>query len=169
MLEHALLAAQASTANAVVVVLGAHADKVIDRVNLHGAVPVICSDWEAGQSASLRAGLRAVREADAAVITLGDQPFVSTEAIDRVIEHRGGNALAVRATYGGAPNHPVAVERVLFDRLDAVTGDVGARDVLSSVPVRLVACDDVAWESDVDTPEELDRLERFMRLGGRRT
>jgi CTP:molybdopterin cytidylyltransferase MocA len=43
-----------------------------------------------------------------------------------------------------------------------VTGDHGARNLLMSVPVREVPCDDLGGGEDVDTPAELDTL----RAGG---
>ena len=45
------------------------------------------------------------------MITLGDQPRMSTEAIRRVIAARAEGVDAVRATYAGDPGHPVLLER----------------------------------------------------------
>jgi CTP:molybdopterin cytidylyltransferase MocA len=96
------------------------------------------------------------------VVTLGDQPFVSPDAIRRVIAARGNGAAAVRATYHGAPGHPVLLERRLFERMRDVTGDHGARNLLISVQTREVPCDDLGGGQDVDTPAQLDAL----RAGG---
>jgi hypothetical protein len=43
-----------------------------------------------------------------------------------------------------------------------VTGDKGARNLLLSVPVRDMSCDDLGGGEDVDTRAELDAL----RAGG---
>jgi len=158
LLEHAIRAMTASPVDRVVVVLGASADEVIAGVDAHGASFVICSRWDEGQSASLACGLAEVPDAEAVVITLGDQPRVSPEAIARVIAGRGDGIDAVRATYGGAPGHPVLLERHLFGRMRDVTGDHGARNLLLSVHAREVPCDDLGGGEDVDTPEQLDAL-----------
>jgi CTP:molybdopterin cytidylyltransferase MocA len=79
-----------------------------------------------------------------------------------VIRARGDGAAAVRATYWGEPGHPVLLERDLFESFRDVTGDHGARNLLLSVPVRDVPCDDLGGGEDVDTPAELDAL----RAGG---
>ena len=161
LLEHALRAMAAAPVGRVVVVLGAGAEQIVAAVDLHGADPLVCSRWEKGQAASLACGLAALEEADAVVVTLGDQPRMSTEAIRRVIECRNG-AAAVRATYGGVPGHPVLLESELFAPLRDVTGDLGARNLLLSVQVHDVPCDDLGGGEDVDTPAELDAL----RAGG---
>jgi molybdenum cofactor cytidylyltransferase len=162
MLEHSLRAITAAPVGRVILVLGAGAEEVAGRIDLHGAEPLVCPRWQEGQAASLACGLAELSECDAVVVTLGDQPRISPDAIRRVIAARGPGALAVRATYGGDPGHPVLLERRLFARMRNVTGDHGARNLLMSVSVREVACDDLGGGEDVDTPAELDAL----RAGG---
>ena len=162
MLEHAILAMVASPVGRVVVVLGSGAEEVLQRVDLHGGDAVVCERWAEGQSASLACGLAELSGSEAVVVTLGDQPFVSPDAIRRVIAARGNGAAAVRATYHGAPGHPVLLERRLFERMRDVTGDHGARNLLISVQTREVPCDDLGGGQDVDTPAQLDAL----RAGG---
>lgn len=162
LLEHAILAMTASPVSRVAVVLGAGAESVIARVDFHGAEPILCERWEEGQSASLACGLAELPGCEAAVVTLGDLPHLSTNAIRRVIAARGEGIEAVRATYSGAPGHPVLLERELVDRMRDVTGDHGARNLLLSVSPREVPCDDLGGGEDVDTPAQLDAL----RAGG---
>ena len=157
LLEHALVAMAAAPLDRVFVVLGAGAEEVSGRVNMHGAEPVPCDRWDAGLSASLRAGIDAAAGAEAVAIVLGDQPLISPEAVARVVAARGG-AAAVRATYGGVPGHPVLLEDRLFARARKLRGDTGARALLTGVRVREVACDELGGPDDVDTPEQLARL-----------
>jgi molybdenum cofactor cytidylyltransferase len=161
LLEHAVRAMTTATVGRVVVVLGSSADEVTATVDLHGADAIVCSRWAEGQSASLACGLAELASCEAVVVTLGDQPRVSPDAIRRVIAARNG-AAAVRATYGDHPGHPVLLERELFEPLRNVTGDKGARNLLLSVQVLDVPCDDLGGGEDVDTPAELDAL----RAGG---
>jgi molybdenum cofactor cytidylyltransferase len=164
LLEHALRAMAAAPVGRMLVVLGAGAEEVAERVDLHGAEPVFCDRWEEGQAASLATALAEMEDAEAAVVLLGDQPRVATDAIRRVIAARGRGSAAVRATYGGDPGHPVLLERELFDRLRDVSGDHGARNLLLSVHTRHVPCDDLGGGEDVDTPEQLAAM-RAGRLG----
>jgi CTP:molybdopterin cytidylyltransferase MocA len=158
LLEHSIRAVTASPVDRVVVVLGAAADQVIARVDLHGAEFVVCDRWDEGQSASVACGLAELSDCEAVVITLGDQPRLSPDAIRRVIAARAEGVDAVRATYAGEPGHPVLLERSLFDRMRNVSGDHGARNLLLSVATREVPCEDLGGGEDVDTPAELDAL-----------
>lgn len=162
LLEHAVQAMTAAPVGRVVVVLGALVEEVTATVDLHGAEPFTCERWDEGQAASLACGLAELSDCEAVVVTLGDQPRMSPDAIRRVISARDGEAAAVRATYFGAPGHPVLLERELFESFRNVTGDHGARNLLLSVQVREVPCDDIGGGEDVDTPAELDAL----RAGG---
>jgi CTP:molybdopterin cytidylyltransferase MocA len=162
LLEHSVRAMTAAPVGRVVVVLGAAAEDVIAGVDLHGAEPLVCARWDEGQSASLACGLAELADCEAVVVTLGDQPRMSPDAIRRVIAARGNRAAAVRATYGGGPGHPVLLERELFEPLRNVTGDHGARNLLLSVRTRDVPCDDLGGGGDVDTRAQLDAL----RAGG---
>lgn len=162
LLEHSVRAMTASPVGRVVVVLGALVEEVTAGVDLHGAEPYRCERWDEGQAASLACGLAELADCEAVVVTLGDQPRMSPDAIRRVIAARGNAAAAVRATYGGAPGHPVLLEKELFESFRNVSGDHGARNLLLSVPVSEVPCDDLGGGEDVDTPAELDAL----RAGG---
>jgi molybdenum cofactor cytidylyltransferase len=160
MLEHVLMALEAAPLDRVAVVLGSHADEVLERVPLHGAEAVLCDEWRSGIGASLRAGVGALADCDAVAVALGDQPRLSTAALERVVSQRGADELAVRATYGGVPGHPVLLERTLLARVGELHGDAGARDLLHGVPIREVACDGLGSPEDVDTPEALAALQR---------
>ncbi len=78
---------EAEAIERVVVVLGAHADEVLERVDFDRAQPVVCDDWSTGQAASLRCGLRALDAADKVIVTLGDAPLV-TAAVDLPVHRR---------------------------------------------------------------------------------
>jgi CTP:molybdopterin cytidylyltransferase MocA len=159
LLEHVLIAMSSASLDRVAVVLGAHASEVADRVPLHGADAVVCPDWASGMGASLRAGVEALSDCDAVAVVLGDQPRLSAEAVTRVVSQRGADELAVRATYGGVPGHPVLLERTLLSRVGELHGDAGARELLHGVPIREVACDGLGSPDDIDTPEALAALQ----------
>ena len=139
-----------------VVVLGHAADEIVARVDLHGATPVVCDGWAEGQAASLRCGLAALPGCDAVAVVLGDQPGVTAAAVEAVAA-AAGDEDAVRATYDGAPGHPVLLRRPLLDRAGELHGDTGFRDLLADAMVREVEIGDLADPADIDTREELAR------------
>lgn len=160
LLEHALTAMAGSDVDDAVVVLGFAAQRILAEADLHGIRPVLCDEWETGQAASLRTGVAAAADADAAVVTLADQPLVTSAAIGRLIARRAAGVDGLRATYGGEPGHPVLVERPLLDRVVELRGDVGARDLLALARVRAVPCDGLGSAADLDTREQLEQLQR---------
>jgi CTP:molybdopterin cytidylyltransferase MocA len=158
LLEHALAIAAASDTDLTVVVLGAFADEIEAGVDLGDARVVRAPDWELGRAASLRAGLAALpADTEAALITLGDEPFVSPAAGARLLAARRPGLAAVRASYAGRPGHPVLVERELFERLRD-PGDRKPGQILKAAGALLVPCDDLGASVDIDTPAELAEL-----------
>jgi molybdenum cofactor cytidylyltransferase len=153
LLQHAIDAACAVGAlERVVVVLGARAEQVLAGVSLGRAEAVVCPDWEAGQAASLRCGLRALRDAERVIVLLGDQPWVTAEAVARLAGHPPGT----RAAYDGVPGHPVVLGGELAARALDLKGDEGARSLMRDA--RTVECGDVADGRDVDTVGDLKEM-----------
>ena len=140
LLPHVLAALQrAASIGDVVVVAGAHPLETNARV-------VGCPEWERGPGASLRCGLAAVGDAEAAVVVLADGPDLDPRAVDRVVEAwRADGGTAVAASYAGVRLHPVLLARETWPMVP----DAGAREL----EARLVPCDDLAPPGDVDTRE----------------
>jgi CTP:molybdopterin cytidylyltransferase MocA len=159
LIEHALRAMLAvPSIDPVVVVLGAHADRIRAEADLRGADVVVCAGWADGQSASLQAGVAALGEVEAAVITLADQPFITPQVIAGVLEQRGRH-LAVRATYDSRPGHPVLLERRQLDHVSELDGDVGARKLLVGPHVHPWECGRLCDPTDIDTRERLQEVQ----------
>jgi molybdenum cofactor cytidylyltransferase len=158
LLEHAIRAQCAvPELSRVVVVLGAHAEELLKRVDFGRAEPVLCKDWREGQAASLRRGLQALGGAKRVLVTLGDQPLLTAEVIARFVEQPPG----ARALYGGRPGHPVVLGREEMAALMTLTGDRGARSLLSGPQIELGALGD--FGQDVDTPLDLERIRNEAR------
>jgi molybdenum cofactor cytidylyltransferase len=142
-----------------VVVLGARADEIRARVDLHGARVVVCETWANGQAESLKAGLAALDDMEAALILLGDQPGITPAAIEAVLAHFDGSR-PLRAVYDGEPGHPVLMPRSLFSRAMELSGDAGARELLEEAGVRRIEVGHLCEPADVDTPADLDAIRR---------
>lgn len=163
LLEHAVRAVEGVPAiRRVVVMLGAHAEEIVARVDFGGAETLVCGAWAEGQAASLRCGVAALADdAEAVLVTLGDQPLVTPQVIAGLLDAADGRPEgAVRVTYGGVPGHPVLLRRALFGAIARLRGDVGARDLLKTIPVRRWEAGHLARPDDVDTPEELEAMRR---------
>jgi molybdenum cofactor cytidylyltransferase len=149
----------ASTAlQPVVVVLGGSSGEIQAGVDVGTALPIVNPDYLTGQASSLRAGLRTVRaDAAAVVFVLGDQPLQSSTVITGVIEaYRAGAGPIVVPRYRDGRGNPVLFDRSLFDQLEALEGDQGARPLLRDQPhlVHEVAFPDRLMPLDIDTWED---------------
>lgn len=137
----------------VLVVLGASAQRARELVP-GGATVVVAPDWADGMSASLRTGLVAAQDTDAAraVLHLVDTPDVGADVVARVL---ATEAPLARAAFDGRGGHPVLLGREHWAGvLAAATGDHGARGFLRGRDdVLAVECGDLATGVDIDTPE----------------
>jgi CTP:molybdopterin cytidylyltransferase MocA len=158
LVEHAI-AAQCAVPELerVVVVLGSRASEMLAGVDFGRAKPVVCADWEAGQSASLRCGVHAVVGAERVIVTLGDEPLLTPAVIARFLDQPGG----ARAVYSGRPGHPVVLGPEQMDALRELRGDAGARSLLR--PGQQIECSDISRAHDVDTPEDLEAIRHEAR------
>jgi len=165
LVERAVQTLLAGGCRPVCVVLGAAADEVRRTSILDNATVVVNEQWPDGMGGSLRVGLEAARRerAGAALVLLVDQPLVTPALVERLIAAWRAGARAAVAAFRGEGLTPVLLDRTLWRPVSrAAVGDVGARALLRARPelVTLVDCDDVGSPDDIDTPGDLDRLER---------
>jgi CTP:molybdopterin cytidylyltransferase MocA len=142
----------------ILVVLGAHAERIRAAVDLEDVEVVVADRWQEGISASLRAGVAAAGEADAIVVVLGDQPLITPQVIAAVVQRFDGAAPAARATFDSVPGHPVLIKRSMFAELGCLRGDSGAKELLEAHGVTTVECGHLASGHDVDTPADLKAI-----------
>jgi molybdenum cofactor cytidylyltransferase len=128
-------------------------------------------DAATGMSASLAAGVAALPvDAEAVVVALGDQPTVSPNVVDCVIDawRTTGKSIVV-PVYAGIRGHPVLFAREVFEELRTVRGDQGGREVIARDPGRVAEVRvEGAVPVDVDVREDLARLEPGTRSGSGR-
>jgi molybdenum cofactor cytidylyltransferase len=144
----------------VLVVVGHEADRV--RKALAG-VPcrfVPSPEWSLGQSASLSAGVAAVPpEAAAAVVLLGDMPFVEVETVRAIVARwREAGAPVVSARYGSVPAPPTLYDRTVLNELRGGEGEGRGREVVRRHREHAAWVDrPAAALADVDVPEDFER------------
>lgn len=159
LIEHAIAAQCAVPELArVVVVLGAHTERVLAGADFMRAQPVVCKEWGEGQAASLRRGLEELRGAEKVLVTLGDQPLITRDVVARFV----GEPPGTRAVYKGRPGHPVVLGPVQIKALMSLAGDRGARDLVrGGAELELGTLGDLG--RDVDTPADLETLRNEAR------
>jgi CTP:molybdopterin cytidylyltransferase MocA len=148
LLPHVLGRLSESPVDDVVVVAGAYP---LDT----GSVKVVqCPDWDHGPGASLRCGLTALGPGvEAAVVCLADGPNLAPQAVRRVLTAwRAGAGIVVAASYAGERGHPVVIGRAAWNAVP----DEGMKEL----PALLVPCDDLGTPGDVDSADDIGRLEQ---------
>lgn len=144
----------------VIVVTGADAGKVKDALS---ALPVLCvhnSEWEQGQSGSVKEGLAVLPpRVGAALFLVVDQPQLTVALIEVLMaEHVGSLAPIIAPMVDDHRINPVLFDRITFADLDSLQGDVGGRAIFSRHEVRWLPWLDSSLAVDVDTPEDYQHL-----------
>ncbi len=165
LLETALAAACQSQLDEVVLVLGAHADDIRRLVRLGRARVVVNADYAKGMSTSLKAGIAALgANVRRAMVILGDQPDITAEVVDRLLDAQSVSGLPAAAlSFDGLLHPPVVLARELWGDIEALEGDVGCRALVRAHP-ELVAA--VGADRPGGHPIDIDTREDFERLAG---
>jgi len=149
----------------VIVILGAHAEEILDAVDFGDAVVAINEDWAEGIASSLRVGLDILGRSavvQRAFVALGDQPEIPAEVPELLAEAaEWSDRPALVPVYRYERANPVLLDRRLWHRLMALEGDHGAADLLRAHP-------DWVEEVRVDRlpPRDVDTEMDVADLGG---
>lgn len=163
LLEHAL-AGLARVCDQTLLVLGVHDDVAALGLQLPaGVVAMSAARSEGGMGFSLADAIiePEVGSWDGCLVGLADKPFVREQTVRAVRDLLAQHALVV-PTHQGKAGHPVGFARCHFAALARMSGDQGARTMIQRL--RDEACfvefDDPGVIADIDTPGDLERLQR---------
>jgi len=143
-----------------IVVTGHEDAKVRELLDGLACRVVHASDYREGLSTSLKAGVRALQgSADAFAVLLGDMPLVKPETLAAITASYdpGADALICYPTHEGQRGNPMLFDRRFIVDIMALSGDIGARHLLSEHGdyARAVSVNDAGVLLDLDTPEAL--------------
>jgi len=157
-LEQAINNLLNSAVNEIIVVLGHRAEEMIKTIAAKPVKIAINPDYWQGMSTSIIAGLNLIdSQAQAVMLALGDQPSVSSQIINQLIEefyhHDKG---IIIPTYQGKRGHPIIFAIKYKQKLLELTGDIGARQIIKDHPQDIleVAVDSESVISDIDTKND---------------
>ncbi len=171
LVRRAVRTALASRCERVYVVVGAHAKAVTRELRDLPSDVIENPGWEDGLASSIRCGVAALEAAqplaDAALLTLADQPRVTPVVLDRLIdlfererERELESRDLVACEYADTIGVPALFGRRYFDALRSLTGDRGARAVLSAEREHVARVAFAPAAIDVDTPADHAALVR---------
>lgn len=155
LVSHAASALRGVSPDFLIAVTGSHCVAAV----LSGFDSVSPSGRDKGLSDSLRAGISYAHQQGAtrALVVLGDMPLVTTDLVREVV--LSCSSTAGSATTDGTRRMPPACfpERH-FPELTSLSGDQGAKHLLSSIPDRNLVTAPPDVLQDVDTHADLERL-----------
>jgi len=150
--------ATASQLETVLLVLGHRAEKIAGNIAVSSKTRILVNpDYKEGMGSSVKCGVGAAPVgAGAFMVLLGDQPFIGSDIIDKVIDshHRGGHGITI-PTYDGRRGHPVIFDSCYREELLSI-GEGGAREVVRrhAGDVFELPLDSPSILVDIDTPEQ---------------
>ena len=146
-----------------IVVLGAHADKLHQAIPAHPRLRTVVNPrYFQGQLSSLMTGIGALAsDSEAAIVNLVDHPLITAETVKALISSFRADPLPILiAAYNGKRGHPVLFASQVYGEILAAPLDQGAKVVVRNDPsrVRELPLDDPGILADIDTPEDYRRF-----------
>ena len=163
MLQWVVDAAEASQLDRVVIVTANGDADIRSIIKTERAYFARNPDPERGTMSSLRAGVDAGGPADAVMKLVGDQPEVTAEDIDAMLDAWDPDRYATAlASYRDGRGHPLLVTRDVLDKVLHENGDRLLWRLVESEGPHAVTIDR-SQPVDVNTPGDLDRVRDRLR------
>ncbi len=156
--------ALASSCQPVVVVLGAYRQSLASELEGLPVRIVENREWEQGMGSSIRVGMEALltkpaAELEAVLLMLCDQPQVSAQTLNRLLDaHRSTDHPIVASEYGQTLGVPALFSRALFPELARLTGAEGAKQIIQRHRDQAIGVPCPEGLVDIDTPDDYARL-----------
>lgn len=111
-----------------------------------------------GQSEGMKLGILAGENSDAYMFFVGDQPFITSDLINSLIdEYKESKSELLVPFYKGKRGMPAIISSIYKDELLEITGDKGARDLVNKYihKVKKIYIENERLGMDIDTPEDI--------------
>jgi molybdenum cofactor cytidylyltransferase len=140
------------------------ANTLSTRPDNHNITFYLAPDSAQGMAHSLANGISQTQDWEAALVMLGDMPFVEANTIETILNtytahknHNTNPAPIVVPCLGEKLGHPVLFSQRYFAEIANLTGDRGARPVIDAHPENLVKLPttDNGVLLDIDKPTDL--------------
>lgn len=138
-----------------------------DKYNLN---TVYNSNAEEGQSSSIKVGIKAAKpNTDGYVFFVADQPFLSSEVINKIInEFYKNTSMIVVPLYKDKKGNPVIFPFQFKKELLMLEGDIGGRKIIMNNlnRVKYIKIDNFSAGQDIDTWDEYINLHERNKYDG---
>jgi molybdenum cofactor cytidylyltransferase len=160
LLERSIQAACRVLPGRVIAVLGAHEQAIRAAVDLDAVETLRNPDWQNGIASSIRRGIEALpASAEAVLILLCDQPLVDAMHLKALLNAwQSEPDLIIASQYQLACGVPAVFPAAYFKRLGSLTGDKGAKMLLTEFEERVRKIPFAEAGLDIDTPGDFEQL-----------
>ncbi|SKB11116.1 Uncharacterized MobA-related protein [Planktothrix sp. PCC 11201] len=163
LLTHTVEQALNSQCHPIIVVLGSQAEQIELEINSFPIIIVKNLNWKQGMGRSIQTGIEQLKaiqpDSLGVVITLCDQPFISAEIIDKLVEtyEQTQNSMVV-SEYNNILGVPALFSQNLFGELINLDTTQGAKSLIKSYPNHRCIVPFPLGILDIDTPQDYEQL-----------
>ncbi len=157
--------AEAATAleTTVVVVTGAHTDIIVNELAGLSIDFAYNADWQTGMGSSIRTGVRKMLHlkpyVDNIILTVSDQPFVTVQIFEQLIQAAQSNSHGIVASgYDHTMGTPALFGKNYFDALIHLNESEGAKKLFARFENDVVIVPFPKGIIDIDTREDYEKL-----------
>lgn len=162
-IKHIIDTASFAGLNPIIVVLGAHKDKIASVIQSEPVTFVDNPDWTLGQGGSVSCGVMQLTvDTDAVIIFLVDQPQIPGTLVRALIEaYQSQPADIIIPEVAGQRANPVLFGRNVFSELGQLKGEQGGRSLFGKCNVYMLPWVDDQILLDIDTQED---YQNFLKI-----
>ena len=143
-----------SVADEVICVLGAEVNLIEKSIQSYDVKTIYNENYKDGLSSSIALGIENLQNTKAVLIMLADQPNISSNFLNRLLEKYSIQPNKIIASnYGNSVGVPAVFPKKYYPDLLKLKGDKGARNVLSKFDVVIVKIEPHSL-LDIDTLED---------------
>ncbi|GAB4544877.1 MAG: nucleotidyltransferase family protein [Pleurocapsa sp.] len=163
LLSYVTNCAIASSCNPVIVILGANAEKIEPEIAQLSITIIKNNNWNEGIASSISCGIKYLQKQDlnpdGVIFLTCDQPFISTEIIEELINNYYSTKQPIIASkYGKSLGIPALFSRALFSELTQLKGNRGAKKIINKYPDLVSVINFPQGIIDLDTPENYQQF-----------
>ncbi|MBW8687006.1 nucleotidyltransferase family protein [Chitinophaga rhizophila] len=152
----------AAVGSPVVLVTGANAPLIMQKLCGFALEIVENDNWADGMGSSISTGMKAISKHPGlagVIIMVCDQPFVTTALLQQLIDQQmiAGKGI-IACTYDNTAGTPVLFTKTYFEALAALEGQQGAKKILQQSTDDLALVPFPLGALDIDTAEDYQRL-----------
>ncbi len=166
LITHTISIAQNSKAKEVIVVLGANSETITSEIKGTSASILINKEWHKGIGKSIACAadhiLNSNEKCKGILVILADQPFVTTDYLNEIIEVYTTEKANIIATayHSNKLGVPALFDRVYFEELSQLSGDDGAKSLIKKDKHVVTVLSSNFTNVDIDTKADFKQYSK---------